>query len=280
MDIQLIADSCCDVTPELKKEWGVQIVPLVLRAGEREFLDDEDLDTNELLEAMEASSTGAGSACPSPEAYAVHMRAAERSIVVTLSGKLSGSYNAAAIARDMVLEEHPEKEIVVLDSKSATAGQCLLTMSLRRWIDAGHAFDEVVRWGEELVERMTTLFVLESLDNMVKNGRIAKAAGLVSTVLSLRPIMSGNHGDIICLHKIRGTANAMKKLVQIVAEQTRDAAARSRDLVITYCACAGRADQLRAELLEKCPALRDVLLIPTRGVATVYASRGGVVAAF
>ena len=281
MAIQLIADSCCDVTPALHQEWGVQLVPLVLRTGGREFVDDEGLDPNELLEAMESSSTGAGSACPAPEAYACHMRAAEESIVVTLSGKLSGSYNAAAIARDMVLEENPEKKIVVLDSESAAAGESLLILNLRRWVDAGLPFEDVVARGRTLAERMSTLFVLESLDNLVKNGRISKAAGLVSTVLNLRPIMSDNgHGEIVCLHKVRGTAHALRRLVQVVEERTKELAVRSVDLVMTHCACAQRAAQLREELLEKCPAIREVVVVPAAGVSTVYANRGGIVIAF
>ena len=243
MAIRLIADSCCDTTPALHKVWKVHLVPFVLRVGEREFTDNEALDTGTLLEAMEACST--------------------------------------AIARDMVLEESPEKKIALLDSESATAGEVLLIHSLRRWIDEGAAFETVVSRAQKMIREMSTLFVLESLDNLVKNGRISKAAGLVSTMLSLRPIMGDDgHGEIICLHKVRGTANAMKKLVQVVAERTRDLAARSRDLVITYCACKERAAALREELLEKCPAVREIVTVPTAGLSTVYANRGGVVVAF
>ena len=281
MSIRLIADSCCDTTPALHKLWKVHLVPFTLRVGEREFTDDEALDTEELLAAMEACATAAGSACPSPEAYAQQMRLAEESVVVTLSSKLSGSYNAAAIARDIVLEESPEKKIVLLDSESATAGEVLLVHSLRRWIDEGISLEAVVIRARELIGEMSTLFVLESLDNLVKNGRISKAAGLVSTMLSLRPIMSDDgHGEIICLHKVRGTANALKKLVQVVAERTRNFGARSRDLVITYCVCKERAAALREELLEKCPAVREIVTVPTAGLSTVYANRGGVVVAF
>ena len=281
MSIRLVADSCCDTTPALLKAWDVRLVPLTLRVGELEFVDDETLDQEALLSAMESGSAGAGSACPAPEAYARHMRAAEATVVVTLSSKLSGSYNAAAIARDMVLEESPEKKIAVLDSESAAAGESLLVLHLRRWIDQGLPFEDAVARGRKLAEGMSTLFVLESLDNLVKNGRISKAAGLVSTVLNLRPIMSDDgHGEIVCLHKVRGTAQAMRRLVQVVADRTRELAVRSLDLVMTHCACPDRAARLRAELLEKCPALRDVVVVPAAGVSTVYASRGGIVIAF
>ena len=100
-------------------------------------------------------------------------------------------------------------------------------------------------------------------------------------MLSLRPLMSENgEGEIICLEKIRGTANALKRLVQKVAEMTSDAAHRSVRLVISQCNCAERAQALKKDLLSACPALEDVLVVPTCGVSTVYANDGGIVIAF
>ena len=122
MSIRILADSCCDLTPALKTLLGVQRVPLELRPGpDQNFIDDETLDTGALLRAMKASKQATSTACPSPEAYAAAMRECDACIVVTLSAKLSGSYNAAVMGRNLVLEETPDKQIFVLDSESAAA---------------------------------------------------------------------------------------------------------------------------------------------------------------
>ena len=180
-----------------------------------------------------------------------------------------------------MLEEAPDKQIFVLDSESAAAGQTRLALLLFDLIREGLSFDEVVERACAFRDKMRTLFVLEDLSNLIKNGRISKAAGVIGSMLSLRPIMSDNgHGEIACMEKVRGTANAMSRLVLRVAEMTRDAAQRSIQLVMSQCNCADRALALKKSLLEACPALEDVLIVPAAGVTTVYANDGGIVLAF
>lgn len=283
MSIKLIADSCCDLTPALKNLMGLTLIPLKLLVGENiHFTDDETLDTKQLLTEMKRSKTATGTACPSPEEYAAAMRQADECVVVTLSSKLSGSHNAAVVARDMVLEETPDKKIFILDSESASAGETRLVLFLYDLICAGRSFEEVCQAADHLAkEELHTFFVLESLDNLIKNGRISKAAGVLGSMLSLRPVMCDDgHGAIACKEKVRGTANAMKKLVEIIAAATASAAEKSILLVLSQCNCADRALALKKDLLARCSALADVLIMPTGGVSTVYANDGGIVIAF
>ena len=206
---------------------------------------------------------------------------APMTFVVTLSSRLSGSYNAACVGRDMALEANPSLKICVLDSESASAGETRIVMLLRDLINAGLAFEEIEQRARAFIAPMRTRFVLEDLSHLVKNGRISKMAGFVGTVLNLRPLMADNgHGEIVCLEKIRGTANAMKKLVEHVAAETADAARASIVLVLSYCNCAPRALELQKNLLASCAALKDVIMVPTGGISTVYADDGGVVLAF
>lgn len=281
MEIQIIADSCCDLTPTLRRVLRVRTASLTIRVDDGEFIDDENLDIPALMAAMKQSANAPTTACPAPEAYAAMMAQAPMTFVVTLSSRLSGSYNAACVGRDMALEADPSLKICVLDSESASAGETRIVMLLRDLIDAGLAFEEIEQRARAFIAPMRTRFVLEDLSHLVKNGRISKMAGFVGTVLNLRPLMADNgHGEIVCLEKIRGTANAMKKLVEHVAAETADAARASIVLVLSYCNCAPRALELQQNLLASCAALKDVIMVPTGGISTVYADDGGVVLAF
>ena len=281
MDIQIIVDSCCDLTPTLRRVLRVRTASLTIRVDDGEFIDDENLDIPALMAAMKQSANAPTTACPAPEAYAAMMTQAPMTFVVTLSSRLSGSYNAACVGRDMALEANPSLKICVLDSESASAGETRIVMLLRDLIDAGLAFEEIEQRARAFIAPMRTRFVLEDLSHLVKNGRISKMAGFVGTVLNLRPLMADNgHGEIVCLEKIRGTANAMKKLVEHVAAETADAARASIVLVLSYCNCAPRALELQKNLLASCAALKDVIMVPTGGISTVYADDGGVVLAF
>ncbi len=281
-NISLIVDSCCDLTPELRELLRPAVAPLKVRVdGGAEYIDDGTADVPALIADMARSRQGASSACPSTEEYAEPMRAAEECFVVTLSSKLSGSYNAARVAADMVLEDAPEKKIHVFDSESASAGEVQLALFLRDRIDEGLSFEEIIPLADEYIARMRTLFVLEDLGNFVKSGRLSKVSGLLASVLSLCPIMGDNgHGDIHLVAKARGVQNSLRKLVEIVAEMTAGAAEKSVRLVLAFCNCPSRAQTLKASLLEKCRALGEIILVPTGALSTMYANDGGVILAF
>ena len=282
MSIQLIADSCCDTTPKIKESLGLLIAPLKINVGGgKTHVDDGTIDIPSLLAEMNAAKQAAGSACPSPEEFARLMRPCDECVVITLSDKLSGSYNAARVAREMVLEEDPAKKIHIFNSKSAAAGELRIALFVRERIDAGDNFETLVLRTEAYIARQRTLFVLEDLGNLVKNGRLNKVSGIVASILSLCPIMSDDgQGEVKMALKVRGLQNALSRLVDLVAEQTAPRRKKSVTLVLVYCNCPDRAAKLKKAILEKCAAVREVILVPTGGVSTVYANNGGVVLAF
>ena len=281
MNIQIIVDSCCDVTDALRNVLSLSLASLKITVGEHFYEDDGTIDTGVLVADMKACRTAPTTACPSPEEYAALMSQADASLVVTLSSKLSGSYNAACVGRDLALEKAPEKKIHVFDSESASAGETRIALLLRDMIDGAMGFEEIVEKTTAFIANLKTHFVLEDLGTLVKTGRISRTAGFVGTMLNLRPIMGENgHGEIIPLEKVRGTANAMRRLVELVAEETDHLPAASKLLVLSHCNCQERAMQLKKAFLERCAVFKDVIVVPTGGLSTVYANDGGIVIAF
>lgn len=282
MSIQLIVDSCCDLTKELREKLKPDVAPLKVKVvGGQEYIDDGTVDIAALISDMAASRQGAISACPSTGEYAKYMRMYDECFVVTLSSKLSGSYNAARVAAENVLEEEPYKKIHVFDSESASAGEIQIAILLSEKIKQGLSFEEIIPDVENYIAEMHTLFVLEDLGNFIKNGRLSKVKGLIASVLSLCPIMGENgHGDIRLVAKMRGIQNSLRKLVEIVSEQTAELTEKSVRLVLSYCNCPERAEGLKKDLMEKCSALREVVLVPTGALSSMYANNGGVIIAF
>ncbi len=282
MKIQIIADSCCDVTQELRDKTNVEIASLhIIVDGHKEYIDDDSLDIPMLLDAIHKSPSPLKTAAPSPEAYAELMRASEACVVVTLSDKLSGSYNAAMAGKDMVLEEYPDKKIAVFNSKSAAAAEVLMVLKLQEMIDEGMTFEEICEAFPAYIDKTRTLFVLEDLTTLIKNGRIPKMVGMLATILMFRPIMGENgEGEIIQLEKVRGTQKALKRLVETVAEKTKDIADKTLVLAISHCNCPERALQVKDDILASCSAIKEVIIQPTRGISTTYANNGGIILAY
>lgn len=280
MEARIIVDSCCDLLPHMRKD--VHVAPLKITVNDvNEYVDDGTADIPALIADMASTDKPARSACPSPQTYLELMRGADTCFVITLSSRLSGSYNAAALARNMALEENPHQHIHIFDSESASAGEAMLLLYLQSLIALGLDYEAIVEKMDWCIARMHTLFVLEDLSNLVKNGRVNKIAGKLATALAIHPLLSDDgHGEIKMMAMARGMKSALRSLVSRVGELTKAAPANSVQLVLTFCNCPQRAQEVKEMILSSCEAIKDVVLIPTGALSSMYASDGGVVVAF
>ena len=278
----ILADSCCDLSPELLKKTQAKIAPLTITIDDTHYVDDGTVDIPPYLAAMKASKNPVRSACPSPDLYAEDTRATEGDcFIVTLSAKLSGSHNAASLGVQLAQEDMPEKKVHVFDSESASAGETYIALMIHDLIAAGKSFEQIVELVEEKIRSMHTLFVLDSLDNLVKNGRISRTVALLANVLSIRLLMSDDgHGAIKNISKARGIKGALGQMVETCRKHTEGLAAASQRLVISYCNCPERARQVRDMIREKCPAIGEIILTPTSALSSMYANDGGIVIAY
>ena len=278
----ILADSCCDLSPELLKKTQAKIAPLTITIDDTHYVDDGTVDIPPYLAAMKASKNPVRSACPSPDLYAEDIRATEGDcFIVTLSAKLSGSHNAASLGVQLAQEDMPEKKVHVFDSESASAGETYIALMIHDLIAAGKSFEQIVELVEEKIRSMHTLFVLDSLDNLVKNGRISRTVALLANVLSIRLLMSDDgHGAIKNISKARGIKGALGQMVETCRKHTEGLAAASQRLVISYCNCPERARQVRDMIREKCPAIGEIIMPPTSALSSMYANDGGIVIAY
>ena len=274
----ILADSCCDLSPELLKKTQAKIAPLTITIDDTHYVDDGTVDIPPYLAAMKASKNPVRSACPSPDLYAEDIRATEGDcFIVTLSAKLSGSHNAASLGVQLAQEDMPEKKVHVFDSESASDGETYIALMIHDLIAAGKGFEQIVELVEEKIRSMHTLFVLDSLDNLVKNGRISRTVALLANVLSIRLLMSDDgHGAIKNISKARGIKGALGQMVETCRKHTEGLAAASQRLVISYCNCPERAEMVKEALLERL-AVQDVFVLDTQGVSSMYANDGGII---
>lgn len=280
--MMILADSCCDLSPELLKKTQARVAPLTITIDDTHYVDDGTVDIPPYLAAMKASKNPVRSACPSPDLYAEDIKAADDDcFIITLSAKLSGSHNAAVLGVQLAEEDMPEKKVHVFDSESASAGETYLALMIHDLIAAGKSFEQIVETVEEKIRSMHTLFVLDSLDNLVKNGRISKTVALLANVLSIRLLMSDDgHGAIKNISKARGIKGALTQMVETCRKHTEGLATASQRLVISYCNCPERARQVRDMIREKCPAIGEIVMTPTSALSSMYANDGGVVIAY
>lgn len=276
MDQRIVVDSCCDVTPELCEEFNITSVPLTITLGERNITDDENIDLPQFMEDMHSCKSRIGSAAPPPILFKEAFMEAQTSYTVTISSNLSASYSSAVMGKDMAQEEGAV--VHVFDSKSASAGEVLIALKTGEMIKAGKQHSEIIASIEGFIKQMKTYFVLENIDNLLKNGRINKITGTIITVLGIKPIMgSDGDGNIALYSHARGEKQIIERLTDTIKKSDRNFEGQS--MVIAHCNNPGLAERLMNEIKRRFP-FREIHIVPTKGISSMYANNKGLIMAF
>ena len=278
MSFKIIVDSCCDLTPaQLREECFVK-VPLTIRVGGHTIVDDDTFDQGELLWRMKESETAPQSACPSPMQYLEAFDCgADDLYVVTLSALLSGSHNAAAQARSIWLEDHPGANVHIFNSCSASAGEVLVALKIQELAQSGMDFTTVVDQVSRYINEMQTYFVLETLDNLRKAGRLTRVQSIVTGALHIKLLMGATpEGEICKKGQAMSVKQALNKMVALMADDLKHVGKR---LSIVHCNCLERAFYVKELAMKRC-RFDEILVSDTGGISTMYANDGGIVVAY
>ncbi len=274
----IVDSSCCMMSIENMAD-GIEFAkaPLKIMVGEKEFVDDENLDVAKFIDEMYTYPGKTSSACPSPEEYAAHFREADECYVVTIISTLSGSYNAALVAKEMVLEEFPDKKIYVLDSWSAGPPMALMVQKIHELVAAGLPFEEVCRQSDEYGKNHAKLAaVLYSIENLVKNGRVPKIVGMAANLLNLHLIVNvSEEGQIVPIAKSRNK----KKGAAIVLAEMEEKGYKGGKVILSHCQNPAGLELLKETISAK---YKDVVFetMETRGLCSYYAERGGLMVGY
>ncbi len=278
MDRIIVADSSCDLNPEIADAVDVNIVPFKLYIEGEEYIDDKELNVLNFVSKMIKSPELPRSACPSPNDFMEKFQKAREVFVITISSMLSGTFNSAELAKNLYKEEYPDAKVHVFDSKSASIGETLIAMRVRELINKGLDFETIVENVETYIASQKTLFIAESLENLMKNGRISKFKGRLATALNIKPIMAAtDEGEIVLVEKARGSNKAFKRLAEMVSERAGNA--QERILAISHCDNPSRAEMLKAEIEKHCK-FKDIIIVQTAGLSSLYVDNQGIILTF
>ena len=276
MDYVIVMDSCGERTDEMKKDERVIPAPLTMQVDQYSFVDDDTFDQADFLKKIADSPNCPKSACPSPDYYKEAFEKSEkRAYAVTLSAELSGSYNSAVLAKDLVLEERPDMTIHIFNSRSASIGETLITEKIQECEAAGMEFEKLVETVEDYIDGQNTYFVLENLETLRKNGRLSNIKAFVASALKIKPVMGSTpEGTIIQLDQARGINKALVKMVEYVTNQVEKP--EEKILAISQCNCFERGQMVRDAILQKIQ-VKDVIFLDTAGISSMYANDGGII---
>ena len=206
--MRIIVDSTSDLTPEIKKQ--VHIVPLTVHFGDEEFIDGVTIDHKRFYEKLIETDVHPSTSQASPAAFEAEYEKAkdEGAVVITVSSKLSGTYQSAVIAA----EEY--ENIYVVDSTSVAIGASILVELAVRLANQGLRAGEIARQLEEEKRKIVLVALVDTLEYLKKGGRISKSVAAFGTMLNIKPVLAVEDGEIQVLGKARGSKMGNNMLVQ------------------------------------------------------------------
>ena len=274
MNYKIVADSSSDVLALDSVPFAN--VPLVIHAGEKTFVDDENCDVAAMTDYMLTYKGKSSTACPGTQDWLDAFGEAENVFCVTITSGLSGSYNSARIAAEEYMAAHPGRRVHVVDTLSAGPELRLVVEKLQELILAETPFDEIVEEIGKYHKRSFLVFSLQSLHNFVANGRVSPALGALVGLLGIRVVgKASEQGTLEPLSKVRGDKKALNEIVRIMKELGWNGG-RVR---IAHNENAAMADSLAAALRAVHDKL-DVAIERCRGLCSYYAVKGGLLVGF
>lgn len=279
MQYGIVVDSGCDMI-----DLGANItgnidftrVPLKLDIGDKEFVDDFNLDIKEFMKEMYDYKGKTGSAAPSPQAWFDAYEKSEYVFVISITGTLSGSFSSAQTAADMFKEQYPNRKIYLIDSKSAGPEISLIAQKIAQYISEGLDFETICERIEDYRKHTSLLFILKSLDNLIKNGRVSKLKGTIAGLLGIKILgTASDEGDLELLQKCRGKMTAYDHAIKEMLKRNYNGG----KIIISHCFAEDTAEYIIAKIKEQYPNC-STQIMSTSGLCSYYAEQGGLLIGF
>ncbi len=218
--VKIVTDSTQDFSPDYMEKHGVSIVPLTVHFGDEQFLDGIELRAGAFYEKLRTSPHHPRTSQPSPAAFQnVFSELTEDGsevVAITLSSNLSGTFQSATIAK----EELPHRKIHLIDSKQASAGHGLMALIASQMAQENCSAREIMEEMNRLIDNMVTLFCVDTLDYLARNGRIGKAQHVLGSMLKLKPILGlDKEGCVVSVDRVRGKGKVIPRILEILEEK-------------------------------------------------------------
>lgn len=273
-NIKLIIDSSSNMKSD--PDHNVEVVPLTISFGGKDYIDDQNLNIREFLNDMNQNQIAGKTTCPSIQAWLNALEGTEKAIIITMTSGMSGTFSSALQAKTMYEEKHPLSKIIVVDSRSAGPELTIVVHGIEQVLKGNMRFVDL----EEAIAdfRMHThlLFVLQSLHNLSLNGRVAPAVAKIAGLLKINLIgTASKEGKLESLTKARGMKKALREVFKYMQEDNY----HGGEVIIDHCENEKDATTLKEKILAEYPDAK-VEIRPMRGLCSFYAEEGGLMIGF
>ena len=223
--IKIITDTCSDITPEIAEKYNIELLPIHIIFGDKEYLDRYEITAEEFYEKLKTEDVHPKTAQVTVQDHADAFKkfASDYTIIhIPLSASASGTYQSACIARESVIDEIADAEIHVYENMQLSYGYGLWVIEAAKMASDGKSADEILAMLDEKTKNVEILFSVSTLDYLQKGGRISSASKLIANVLDISPILAVEGGLVVSKEKVRGSKKVVAKIASIFSENALD----------------------------------------------------------
>ncbi|WP_166241754.1 DegV family protein [Paenibacillus turpanensis] len=279
MKVKIISDGSSDLPKEIIELLGIEIVPLFVHFGTEQYSSSE-LTAEQFYSKMKQADELPKTSSPSPYDFLKAYRNVPEGydiVVIACSSGLSSTYNHAVMAKEMLIEEGYAGVIEVLDARTTSLGLGLIAYQAAKMAQAGAGAMDIIRTARQHIQDGATYFVLDTLENVIRGGRLDRVRGTVASMLNIKLLMrNSEEGKVEVIDKIRGSQNAIKKMMDKIGEARHDFG--QAVVAIAHSNCEEKAKAVRDMLLQRYP-FKDVVFGNMGPVIGTYAGEGAILIA-
>lgn len=272
-NIRIITDGSCDFPKEIVDRVNPSIVGINVSFGEESYIGGVEIDCETFYNKMKKSKELPKTSSPSPERFIKLYDCEEDELLVfTLTSRLSSTYSNAVLAKNMYLEENPNKRIEVIDSQSGSIGVALMILKCNELIENGKTMDEILESIDKFKKEIVFFGALDTLENAIKGGRVNPIAGRLINALNFKVIIRIEDGLVKPIDKARGGSNSLKKALEYVQNNISGS---NKTMIIAHANCPEKAEKIK-QFVEENAKFKEVLISEIGPIMGTFTSEGAI----
>lgn len=274
MNVQILADSACDLTEKYHQEYNIDIVPLTVHLDGQDYQDQIDIEPKKLYDAMRNGSSPKTSQVTPQTFKAIFTKYAKANqplIYFAFSSELSGTYQAAKMIQEEMKEEYPDANIHIIDTKCASLGYGLVVLRVAELAKQGASIDEIIEIGTYYANHMEHIFTVDDLKYLFRGGRVSRTSAFVGSLLKIKPLLHVEQGKLVPIEKIRGSKRVLGRMIEVMEERGVDF--DKQTIGISHGDDLATAEKLATMIKEKFP-VKDVLIENVGAVIGAHSGPG------
>lgn len=237
MSVRILSDSACDLPEDIVKEYGIDILPIMVIKEDKEYLDNITIKPEEVYDGMKNGEVFKTAQIPPNtfnEKFLEYAKNGDSVIYIAFSSGLSGTYQTSIFVKDTILEEYPDFDLDIIDSKAATGGFGLMVLKAAQMAKEGKSKEEIIQLLEFYASHMEHIFTVNDIEYLFRGGRVTRSQAFLGGLLNIKPVLDMEDGKLLPIEKARGNNKAYKIMMDIIGERSKDADLKNQIMGISH----------------------------------------------